>query len=644
MRLIYLLVLLLNTNVLAATTKMPDIKDFAKDDQWQDVQISPGGEYLSAVTKVEGIKVIVMINAKTLKVMHSLKFSGFAQPGDYRWASNDRIVAEKELLKGWTDHPVSYGEYYSVGVKGGKAKYIFGYQTATQSMSKNMWGELVAPMPDDNRFILVKGTRMSDSKDYLPKVYRVDLKNARKKVVAESPVSRGVFLTDQHHNLRFVTGYDKDNNHTTWLYKDEKWLGTADLNIDNESFYPISIKGDTNQVYAYYTDNDKPTGLYLFDLDSGKKQKIFQHPRVSLTGYKVDKAGEVYAVEYDDGYPNTKILNGNHPDAKALQSIMKDLPGNSISVLSETLDGNTKVVLAHNQFNAGDFLLYNGKTGQLDYLFSKRSWVNADIAANVVPFKFKARDGIDIAGYVTLPLGADTLKQAKNLPFVVNVHGGPHGIRDHMIYDPENQLYASRGIAVLQVNYRGSGGYGQKFLELGYKHWGDTIQYDIIDGIKALVSQGVADKNRLCMLGSSFGGYSALQSSIIAPDLFQCAVGVMGVYDLELMHAVGDIRRRATGRAYLDKVIGTDKKVLKANSPVHNLDKLKIPVLIVHGGNDKRVPVEHAELLKEGLEKQGVAHEWMLLDDEGHGFYKPEHRASVYKRTLKFLAQHLKLK
>ncbi|MCJ8267860.1 MAG: prolyl oligopeptidase family serine peptidase, partial [Psychrosphaera sp.] len=479
--------------------------------------------------------------------------------------------------------------------------------------------------------------------EYPPKVYRVDIEKGRHKTLVKSPVSQGRFLTDQQHNVRFVTGYDEDNNYTTWLYRNEEWRSTADLNIDNENFDPISIKGDTNQVYAFYAENGEPRGLYLFNLDSGKKQKIFQHPKVSLTGYKADRAGEVYAVEYEDSYPATKIINKNHPDAKALQLIVKALPGYITSVVSETLDGTLKVVRVNNQFSPDAYLLYDVKKNQLSYLFNSRSWVNADNSANVVPFKFKARDGIEIAGYVTLPLGADTLKDAKNLPFIVNVHGGPHGVRDYMQYDSENQLYASRGIAVLQVNYRGSSGYGQKFTELGYKHWGDTVQFDIIDGIKALVSQGTADKKRLCIIGASFGGYSALQSSIIAPDLFQCAVGIIGVYDLELMHETGNIRKRKSGRAYLEKVIGTDKNVLRANSPVRHLDKLKIPVLIVHGGEDKQVPVEHAQKLKEGLEKQGLPHQWMLLDDEGHGFYKPEHRAAVYQRTLRFLQQHLKM-
>lgn len=641
MRKFWILILLLSCNLLAATPK--DIKNYAKDDMWDDVKISPKGDYFSGVTRIDGKRVIVLFDAKTLKPMHSLKFGGFAQAGNYHWISDNRIVSEKEYLKSWQDEPVNYGEYYAVNADGKRPKYVFGYQTARASNSKAMWGELIDAMPDNDRDILVMGTPMSETKEHKPNVYQVNTKKGRLKRLMESPLKRADFLTDQNHNIRFVTGYDDKNQHKTLLYKQGKWLGTADLNISNESFYPISIKPNSNKVYATYSENGGPSGLYLFDLDSGKKEKIFQHDKVSPTSIEIDNQGNPYAVEYDPDYPTTKIIDADNPRAKVLQKLMATLQGFSVKILSETTDGNNKIIYAYNQYSPGDYLLYSAKDNQLVHLFSKRPWANPDTAANMVPFEFKSRDGLTISAYVTLPLGADTLEQAKNLPFVVKVHGGPHGVRDYLAYDSENQLYASRGIGILQVNYRGSGGYGSDFINKGYQHWGDKIQYDIIDGIKALMAKGVADKNRLCIAGASFGGYSALQSAIIEPDLFKCAIGMMGVYDLALMHKLGDIQSRDSGRHYLQKAIGSDAKALKAASPLYHLDKLKAAVFIIHGGQDKRVPVEHAQMLKAGLDKKGQAHEWMLLSDEGHGFYKPQHREQVFQRTLGFLVKHLNI-
>ena len=623
---------------------LPDIKDFAKDNQWTNVKISPTGDYISAVTRVEGRKTIVIIDVKTFTVLYTLKFDRKTQPGEYFWASDQRIVAEVEYLVHWQSHPISYGEYYAVNMDGSKAKYVFGTELGTNIRNRGLAGTFLDSLPLDDRHILITGQKLSKSGELLPKVFKVDIMNGRNKQIARSPVIGGRFLTDQHQKVRFVTGADEQNFRRSFLLQDEKWVSTADLNIDNNTFNPISINGDNDQVYALYAEDSGPKGLYLFDLKTGKKEKIFQHKTVSLSDIKTDKSGYAYAVEFDDGYPTTRIIDPNHIDAKLLKKLMTTLKGYRVSVLNETLDGNLKVVLASNQFNAGLYYLYNVKKDTLWQMFAKRPWVDSQTAANMVPFNYKARDGVALSGYVTLPLGADTLKQAKNLPFVVQVHGGPHGVRDYMGYDSENQLYASRGIAVLQVNFRGSGGFGSHFKVLGEQHWGDHIQFDIIDGIKALINQGVADKNKLCIVGTSFGGYSALQSAVLAPDLFKCAVGIAGLYDLALMYDTGSIKSGKTGNAYLKDAIGTDTKLLKAFSPVYHLDKLKSAVLIIHGGEDERVPIEHAEVLKKGLKKRGIPFEWMVLEEEGHGFYKPEHKEQVYQRTLDFLLKYLKVK
>nr|WP_249365810.1 S9 family peptidase [Pseudoalteromonas sp. NEC-BIFX-2020_002] len=259
--------------------------------------------------------------------------------------------------------------------------------------------------------------------------------------------------------------------------------------------------------------------------------------------------------------------------------------------------------------------------------------------AETRPISFTSRDGLTIHGYLTLPNNATE----KNLPLVVMPHGGPHGPRDWWGFDPDAQLLANRGMAVLKVNFRGSGGFGRNFEHAGHRKWGAEIQYDIIDGVKHLIEQGTVDKNNMCIMGASFGGYSALQSAIIEPDMFKCAIGVVGVYDLPLMFDEGDVAERESGQRYLKNVLGTDEAQLKAFSPSYNIDKLKAPVLIVHGGEDERAPIEQAESLVAALKKANHPYVYELLEDEGHGFYKPEHRTRYYKQVLAFLDQHLTL-
>ena len=205
------------------------------------------------------------------------------------------------------------------------------------------------------------------------------------------------------------------------------------------------------------------------------------------------------------------------------------------------------------------------------------------------------------------------------------------------------QMLANKGMAVLKVNFRGSEGFGVNFQEAGYRQWGQNVQHDIIDGVKLLINDGTVDKDNICIMGASFGGYSALQSAIIEPDMFKCAIGLMGVYDLPLMYEEGDTQASSYGVNYLKTVIGTDEAELKAFSPAYNVDKLKAPVHIVHGGEDERAPIEQAESLEAALKKAKHPYEITILDDEGHGFYKEEHRTLYYKKVLAFLDDHLKL-
>ncbi|NQZ09038.1 MAG: hypothetical protein HRT35_17925, partial [Algicola sp.] len=256
MRLLCILTLILSFSTFAESPeKVPDdIKNYAKDDKWSEVKISPTGDYLSAVTRLEGKKVIMLFDLKTLKPLHSMNFKGFAQPGEYHWISEKRIIAQKEYLESWRELPVNYGEYYAVNVDGSREKYAFGYKSIGKNRAKPMWGELLDPLVEDARNILVMGTQMSESDKYKPSVYLVNTVKERLVKVLESPVKRARFLLDHSQNVRFVSGIDDKNNYKTFLYENEKWLGTADLKIENESFQPVSIKGDSNKIYATNSD------------------------------------------------------------------------------------------------------------------------------------------------------------------------------------------------------------------------------------------------------------------------------------------------------------------------------------------------------------------------------------------------------
>jgi dipeptidyl aminopeptidase/acylaminoacyl peptidase len=251
------------------------------------------------------------------------------------------------------------------------------------------------------------------------------------------------------------------------------------------------------------------------------------------------------------------------------------------------------------------------------------------------PFAIKARDGMKLHGYLTRPVGEGPH------PMVVLPHGGPHGIRDVWAFDSEVQMLANRGYAVLQVNFRGSGGYGMDFEEAGYRKWGASMQDDVTDATQWAIDNKHADKRRICIYGASYGGYTALMGAVREPALYRCAVGFAGVYDLELMLSSADIPRSKSGRAYLGLALGDDRPDLRSRSPAHNADKISIPVLLIHGKEDWRADFEQAKRMKAALESNKKSYEWMVLSKEGHGVYDEDSRREMYERVLGFLAKHI---
>jgi dipeptidyl aminopeptidase/acylaminoacyl peptidase len=227
-------------------------------------------------------------------------------------------------------------------------------------------------------------------------------------------------------------------------------------------------------------------------------------------------------------------------------------------------------------------------------------------------------------------------------PLIVVPHGGPHFVRDYWAFDPEVQMLAHEGFAVLQVNYRGSGGYGLAYQEAGYRQWGTRMVQDIIDATRFAIRKGFGDPNRICIYGGSLGGYAAMQSAIVAPDLFRCAVGYAGIYDLGLLSKIGDIAERRLGRGYVRTAVGEDVRALEQSSPVRRADELRARVLLIHGKKDVRAPIDHAEALRDALTSRGRPPEWLVEAKEGHGFYDEGARERMYERLVRFLKENMR--
>jgi len=342
-------------------------------------------------------------------------------------------------------------------------------------------------------------------------------------------------------------------------------------------------------------------------------------------------------INYTTWKPERKFLD------KETENIYKKLeaklPKYEVYITFNNKNEDAFTVRTMSDRTLGSYYLYEKNTDKLTKLADRNPWLNENDLAEVKPILYKSRDGLTIHGYLTLPKG----KAPKNLPVVVNPHGGPWA-RDIWGFNSEVQFLANRGYAVLQMNFRGSTGYGRKFWEISFKQWGKTMQDDVSDGVKWLIAQGIADPKRIAIYGGSYGGYATLAGLAFSPDLYACGVDYVGVSNLfTFMKSIPPY-----WKPYLDmfyEMVGDTKKdsVLMASaSPVYHVDKIKAPLFVAQGAKDPRVNIDESNQIVEALKKRGIDVPYMVKDNEGHGFANEENRFDFYEAMETFLAKHLR--
>ena len=468
--------------------------------------------------------------------------------------------------------------------------------------------------------------------------YRLNVETGDMKVVAENPGNISGWMTDHDGNLRVATTTDGVN--TSLLYRktdQDPWKPILTTNF-KETFDPQFFTFDNQNLYGVSNLGRDKSAVVEFDLGSGKETKVlYENPEVDVSGLAYSRKRKVLT----SAFYTTSKTERHFFDKQAEQlydTLEQKLPGYEVLVVSTNKNEDLFIVRTLSDRSLGAFYLYDLKSGELTKIADRNPWLHEDQLAEMKPIEYQSRDGLTIHGYLTLPKGRDP----KNLPVVVNPHGGPW-VRDAWGFNPEVQFLANRGYAVLQVNYRGSTGYGRKFWQASFKQWGGTMQDDITDGVNWLVSQGFADPKRVAIYGGSYGGYAVLEGLTKNPDLYAAGVDYVGVSNLfTFLKTVPPY-----WKPYLDmmyEMVGnpqTDKSWFEAHSPALNADKIKAPLFVAQGAKDPRVNINESNQIVEALKKRGVDIQYMVKPNEGHGFHNEENRFDFYEAMEAFLSKHL---
>jgi dipeptidyl aminopeptidase/acylaminoacyl peptidase len=624
----------------------PSAADFAQADQYSDAQLSPDGTKLSVRIQVDQRWRLAVFDLATFETIGGANLGGNLSVGSYYWANDERIVIEMLNHEPWLDEPAFYGELFAVNYDGRSSEVIYGFRAGEQQTGSRLrkkqfvrgWARVLNLLPDDPDNILISSTPWGEGQSAIPSVHKLNIYTGiMQSAYTYAPIPYTSFVTTRDGELLFATGLDKDENRKSYKYDDENWIEFTDT--ATEDFTPLVTNDDNTKLFFLDRKDGDKLGLYSKDLASGKDSKIYSDEVVDITNIVLSSdRSSAYAIRVDDGYPAYMMFNTDSEEAAIYKSMLATFEGYVVNITSRSDDGRLWLIQTRNDISPGTFYLYDKSANKLQPLFSNMSHIPQQMLSESKPFSFEASDGRSIHGYVTYPV---SMKENQKVPLITIVHGGPHGPRDWWEFNREVQMLAAQGYAVAQVNFRGSGGYGSNYMAAGFKQWGDRIQLDIIEGTQHIIAQGKIAKDRVCIMGGSFGGYSAVMSASIAPDLFKCVIANAGVYDLEMMYSDGDVKDLLWGENYLERAIGRNSSELKAFSPVHNVASIKAPILIAHGEKDRRVPIEHAEALRDALNKANKRFEWFVKPAETHGFFDVENRTEYYEKVLAFLEKHI---
>lgn len=547
-----------------------------------------------------------------------------------RWAGVDRLLIGVQLTR----------EVYGIEVPITRiiALDMTNWQATALATGRGLLGDDVVFVDPQGAYVLVSSQRTADE---YPGVLRIDLATGRSTVVERPHIGIWNWFADRSGVIR--AGVDYSNDRIKLYYRagpDQPLRRIDSRRYPQDGSVIDMIRFVSNTDHGVVVTNAVTGRFAVYDYDFATDTRgaaIFEHPQADVTAAIMGEDGHVDGVAYEDDRRRIEWLN---PELRRLQGVIdRALPNKVNLIVNRSDQGNRILIWSSAADDPGTYFVYDRPSRRIEAFASPYGRLIDRAFAPVRPVTFRARDGAEIPAYLTLPAG----RPGRDLPLILMPHGGPFA-RDSWDFDPWVQFLASRGYAVLQVNFRGSTGYGRAYVERGFGQWGSGMIDDLEDGVDWLAGQGTIDPHRVCVMGASYGGYAALWAPIRHPDRYRCAISLAGVTDVRAILRYDNrfvIAPRYT-REWRRRVQGEEGTDLAAISPLQQAARLRTPALIAHGDRDRNVPVSHSRNLVRALARAGTNAnvESVFYPEAAHGFSRPQDSADFLRRVEAFLARH----
>lgn len=596
------------------------IRDFFRNPDKSNVKISPDGNYISYLAPYK-----TRLNLFVRKIGSDSAYRITSETERdiilYLWAGNNRILFLRDNMG-----DENYKLYSAKADGSGNSSLIDLDKVNTMIIDDKLY--------DDNEMLILLNKRNPAIYD----VYRINIENGRLRLIVQNPGNIQRFFADHNGKIRLAFGAEGANS-ALYYRDDESQPFRKILTVGfDEIFIPIIFTPDNKRIIASSNiGSDKQAIVELDPKNTGNPVVLYSNRDFDASNLIYSpKKGSILAYQYTSRKKEYAFADEKFRDM--ISKLSNALGEYEIIVADFDEDEVKYIIRTYSDRSLGAYYLYDSSNGRLDLICEVSPWLDENRMSRMAPIEYHTRDSLLINGYLTIPNGMEP----KNLPVVVKIHGGPWS-RDTWGFDPEAQFLASRGYAVFQMNYRGSVGYGKKFWQASFRQWGLSMADDVTDGVKWLIANGIADKNKIAVYGSSYGGYQALIQLIKNPELYQCGISYVGLTNLfTFMRSMPPSWTVIRERLYY--MVGNpdrDSVQFYRTSPVFHASEIRVPVFIAQGANDTRVKQSEAGQMVAELKKNNINVEYMLKHDEGHGFLKEENRMEFYKTMEKFLKKYI---